>query len=130
MTTIEQQLKEGLDKVLDDIADEIFQISQEEILRLDAYNTGELLKSGNVNRKFMQKEIIYSAEHAEDVEFGTEPHTPPYKDILKWVKLKLQLKGKDAQAFAAYVVKKIEREGTDPQPFMRNAIEKFLVKYR
>jgi hypothetical protein len=130
MAGIEEQIEKELDRLMDEIADEIFSISQEELDRLGTHDTGKLGQSGNIERKPLEKTIHYSVNYADGVEFGTEPHRVPFKAIYEWVQRKLGLRGSLAKSVAGGIVRKIAREGTNPQPFLRNSIEKFLSKHR
>ncbi len=116
-------LKEA-DAYLDEIADFIFTESQENIVKKGAIDEGTLLKSGNINRKFLEKEIVYSAPYAAFVEFGTEPHMPPVEPLEQWAKRKL---GQEGIGWA--IAKKIAKEGTEPKPFLRPAIDAAKAKY-
>ena len=114
---------EAMDAMLDQIADVIFSESQENIIRYGAVDTGFMLRSGNVNREFLEKEIIYSAPYAVTVEFGREPGSmPPVQRIKKWLMRKFHLKEKEAENRAWAIAKKIEKSGTKARPFLRDAI--------
>lgn len=63
-------------------------------------------------------QLIVGAEYGADVEYGTSPHMPPSDALRGWSKR--VLKNEDA-AFA--VAKKIAREGTPAQPFLRPALK-------
>jgi len=58
-------------------------------------------------------------KYASFVEFGTDPHYPPIEPLKKWVRRKLGVEEDVAYA----VQQKIGQEGTEPQPYMRDAIE-------
>lgn len=126
---IEQAILEKADAFLDEIADTIFTASQEKIVENGSMNEGTLLKSGFVNRKFLEKEVGYSAPYAAHVEFGTIPHMPPVEPLKDWAEKRLGFDSKKAQSVAWAIAKKIEKEGTDPKPFFRPAINKAVEKY-
>ena len=121
-----------LDEKLNEITDEIFASSQEIIVEKGIIDEGTLLKSGNVNREFLEKTIIYGVPYADSIEFGRLPgERPPFEAILAWVKRKRLAKNdNDATRFALNIVKKIERDGTVPRPFLSLAIEKAANKLR
>ena len=124
---LEKNLELILDKILNDILDEIFTLSQENLINNKSVDTGYLLKSGIV--LYDRKQIRYTAPYAEYVEYGTGPHRPPVEPIKKWVHRKLGLSGKEADHVAWAIVKAIEKRGTIPKPYLRPAIEKVKIKY-
>ena len=125
MNLTSEQRKEVLDKALDQIADLIAGKIVRNIRDYDIWDTGALAQSVNVERKFLEKKIVIGAPYAKDIEYGTPPHKVSYEDIRKWVERKLGIHGKGASRFAKNIVDKIEREGTDPQPFVRPALREF-----
>jgi len=72
------------------------------------------------NRVILGSRIGYSAA----VNYGTEPHTPPFEPIQKWARRKL---GDEDAAGAVW--QKIRQEGTDANPFVDRAIEATLDEY-
>lgn len=126
---IRKVILEKADAKLNEIADFILSKSQENIVQRGISNEGMLLKSGYVNRKPLEKEIGYSAPYAAFVEFGTDPHMPPVAPISKWARKKLGLSEKEARSAAWAIAKKISSEGTEPQPFFRDAIGQAKAKY-
>ena len=73
--------------------------------------------------------VTIGAEHAGFVEFGTAGSPQgktPYKEILPWARSKpgIARLPPSEQKRVAYAIKmKIDREGTDPHPFIRPALE-------
>ena len=120
----EKDLTEGLDQKLDEIADQIFAESQLNIAR-NSTDTAELLRSGSVKRSFLKKTISYDAPQADFIEFGTHPHMPPVEPLERWAIRKGFGKGKGWA-----IAKKIERDGTDPKPFMRPAVDSVINRQR
>jgi len=130
----ERKIQEGVlnkaDSILDEIADFIFSKSQEIIVAKGAVDEGTLLKSGNVTRKFLEKEVVYTAPYAAFVEFGTDPHMPPVGPLIDWSRRKLGLNEQEAKKTAWAIAKKIAKEGTEPVSFMRSAVEEARAKYK
>ena len=122
-TQVEEIILKNADKKLDEIADFIFSKSQENLLQNDSINEGLLFRSANINRRFLEKEIVYPAPYAGFVEFGTDPHMPPVEPLERWAALKLGMESKEARKTAWAIARTIEKEGTDPKPFLRPAIE-------
>ncbi len=124
----EQELWQGIDRGMEDLADYIFARSQEIV----PVNEGLLKKSGHVEREYLRKRIEYDALYAVFVEFGTRPHHLPVKaineDLTRWCRLVLGLSEKEANAAAWAIAKKIAREGTEAQPFLRPSIDFAKVK--
>lgn len=126
----EKSVEKAMDEMLDIIADEIFSLSQENIVRYGAIDTGFMLRSGIVKRDFMQKEIIYSAPYTGIQEFGREPGTmPPTEPIKKWLMRKMHLRESEANDAAWAIARKIASKGTKARPFMRDAINEISVRY-
>lgn len=121
---LEHAILNEIDRVLDDIADMIFQKSQENLVNMGAIDTGFLLRSGNVERDFLAKKIVYSAPYSIIVEFGRQPGSmPPITVIQEWVRRKLGIQNpKKAESIAWAIAQSIKTNGIEPRPFMRNAI--------
>jgi hypothetical protein len=114
-----------LDAGLDDVADEVFAISQD----LCPVDRGMLKKSGRKEYQFLDKVIIYDSPEATWNEFGTEPHMPPEEPIIGWVRrnasmFNISSRSKTAVKKVANSIRwKIYQHGTDPQPFLRPAFD-------
>jgi len=116
-----------LDEGLTDVAEAVFTRSQE----LVAVDEGMLKKSGHVEHEFLEKDVVYDAPYSADIEFGTDPHTPPFEDIQGWVHRKrsdLGVKPKDVDSVAMAIQKKIAEHGTQPQPYLRPAFDEVEVR--
>ena len=132
-----------LSNILDEIADEIFLRSQENLTQAFSYegktidkpisDTGNLLKSGYVLKpKGLEKTVGYSCPYSLWVEFGTLPHPISQEGqeaILRWVERKLGLTGKKAINVANSIIWHIRKHGTTPKPFLRNAMTQVRNKY-
>lgn len=71
--------------------------------------------------------VEVSAPHASYIEFGTDPHTVSkegIKELTDWARLKLDLSEEEAKSAAYAIANKIRVKGTDPQPFVRPAIQR------
>jgi len=121
--TDEGFLKE-IDKKMDEVIDMIFAKSQENLIRDGKVDTGTLLKTANINRSFLKKEIIYPANYAESVEYGrARGSMPPVEPIIRWVKRKLAKSDKEAKSLGWAIAKSIEKRGIAASPFLRPAAE-------
>lgn len=117
------ELLRDADKFLDDVASDILALSQERLVSNESIDTGLMLRSGFVNRKWLEKEVGYSAPYASVIEYGSHPHMPPVEPLIKWAKRKIGLSEKEAEQAGWRIAKKIAKEGTLPKPFFRPAIE-------
>lgn len=120
-----EKLGKDLDAIVDEIRDFIFAESQENLVRHDTVDTGFLLRSGRSERG----KIVYDAPYADSVEYGSPAHFVPPSKLVGWAKRKLGLSDGEAWRAASAVSKKIAAEGTDPQPFIRPAIQSAKAKY-
>ena len=59
MPSPEDVVLNEINNVMDKVVDRIFQLSQERLIEDNKIDTGTLLKTANVNRKFLDKEITY-----------------------------------------------------------------------
>lgn len=123
-----KNLDKVLDKILDDLADYIFSNSQQNLINNGSVDTGFMLKTANVQRKFMHKKIVYPAPYSAFVEFGTQPHMPPVNSLIKWAQHKLKVKNPEKVAWA--IATKIKQEGIEPKPFLRPAIHKAQTHFK
>jgi uncharacterized protein YjiS (DUF1127 family) len=119
---LKSKIIKAIDKGLDDLADYIFQRSQE----LCPMDEGRLKDSGIVRKDHLSKVVGYAAPHSIWLEFGTGPHTPPLEPLRKWVWRKrkdLGISEKQVERVARRIQKKIAKEGTEPQPYLRPAFD-------
>ncbi len=114
-----------LDAGLDDVADEVFAISQD----LVTVDRATLKKSARVEREFLEKIVIYDSPEAIWNEYGTDPHMPPEEPIIGWVRRNAAMFGISSRSRSAVnkiangIRMKIARYGTDPSPFLRPAFD-------
>lgn len=128
MTRPEDVLKAEFDKFLDNLADRIFELSQRNLVDDGKVDTASLLKSGNVLRAPLVKEVNYGAPYAEYVEFGRTAGSMPYSGWLhKWVRRKLGITNeKEVKKVSYAIAKSIKERGILPSPYLRPAMEKAL----
>lgn len=122
-----EDLLKLLDEGLSDVAEAIFTRSQE----LVAVDEGMLKKSGHVVDEYLEKDVVYDAPQSEFVEFGTDPHMPPFEPIRAWVHRKradLGVKPADVDKVARAIQWKIYHYGTDAQPYLRPAFDEVEVR--
>ena len=107
-------------KRVKDAADLGFAVSQEEV-PVDRGAAG--LKGSGFAPEFRGESVVfgYTAQHAEAMEYGTQPgHTPPIAPLMRWA----ERIGKDP-GFGAWVATvKIPQEGMDAQPYLAPAADR------
>lgn len=116
---------------MDELVDEIFTYSQQNIVKIGAVDTGEMLTHGNVNRKFLEKEIVYSSPQSLWIEYGVSAHPVSKKgreNIAAWAHRKLGLNEKEAEQAAWGIANKIRAHGQPARPFLRPALSEALVR--
>lgn len=131
MANAESQAIQALDKYLDKLIDEIFTLSQQNLVKNGTSDTGQLLKTANINRELLKKEIVYPVNYAVWIEYGTQPHAVSVngiKNLEGWAKRKLGLSEKEAKSASYAIANKIKAEGTKAQPFLRPAWDEVMVR--
>ncbi len=72
----------------------------------------------------------YDAPHSEYCEYGTDPHPVAASHLIGWVNRKLNIHDKRALGIAYAIATNIRKEGMDPHPFIRPAIEQISREYK
>lgn len=132
----------NLERVVE-ACDEIAKILSEAILqrwKINIYEAGNVDTSEYVSSLQIEKlsngnwRIFSNLEYPTYIEYGTGPsvgkpsYIPPFQPIRDWVESKLGYSGKEADAVAWFIIRKIEKEGIDPSPSARPALQQ--VSYR
>ena len=119
------KLGSAVNEFLDEVIDEIFQRSQENIVNKKIIDEGTLLKVGRVGGVNNVRTITYPLPYAESIEFGRTPGTmPPVSAIQGWVTRKLGIRDpKRANSIAWAISQNIKKHGQEPRPFLRPAID-------
>ena len=121
----ESNFEKVLDKAVAVISQKVFEESQRNIVSMGVTDTGFLLRSGLIRRGPGGHVISYSAPYAWQVEKGRLPGSmPPVEALEKWVERKLRVPRKDVRKAAWGVAMKIKHYGTQPHPFVEEAILK------
>ena len=108
-------IEQSIERTLEDVGDSLV----EKAVRLVPVDTGNLMKSINSTAPEEEDDkysILFRAQapYAANVEFGTAPHVIEPKDAKA-----LRFKRGDQVVFA----RKVHHPGTQPQPYMRPAID-------
>lgn len=121
-----------IDKKMDEVAEDIFSKSQSNIVDMGIIDEGTLLKTGNLNREYLQKTIIYPVPYAESIEFGRLPGSmPPVDSLQGWVKRKLAIRDEaESRNIAFAIATDIKKNGQRPRPFLGPAVESVKNKIK
>ncbi len=127
-----EQILKALDKRLDEVVDEVFANSQQNIVDKKIIDEGTLLKSGNITREFLSKTITYGVPYADVMEFGRLPGTmPPVDPLIAWVLRKgLAKNEKEARQIAWAIAKDIKANGMIPRPYLGPAVESVAARIK
>jgi len=143
---LKPELEKILDSAMDDIADLVVDKADETLNdpdpKVGAFDRGFLAASLVTDKdEFLNKEVGAEAPYAIWIEYGTDPHYPPLEPIYDWVWRKrndLNIKynennktiGFDGREYiteilrvAQNIIWKIGRQGTEPKPFLRPALQ-------
>ena len=113
-------------QIMQDIAKDIIAGIKQSIRTLDISFTGALENSFEAEQDGDDVVVGSRLVYAPIVEYGRTPGSmPPTKVLFPWVFAKLNPKDeKEAQRIAFAVAKKIEKEGTEPQRYIRATLHK------
>ena len=138
---LREEAIEEIDAQMDELADEIFEKSQElldekrEWISLTGRSyqaaitdTGFLAASGEVIKEKLKKIIKYDAPHSAGVEFGMPPHFVSPEDLVPWVHRKLGVKQRYSLHVAKKIAKFISEHGSAEKPFMRPALNSYISR--
>lgn len=136
---IEEGLMQAIDFALEEGAEQILDISKTNFQRFvyPPIDTGQLLASGEIHSKFLDKTVIYDNSYAMYVEFGSGPHMPPFEPIRDWVWRKrsafnmprrIKKLDKRIDALTNKIRWSIFKHGIVEKSFLRNAFH--VVKFR
>lgn len=131
---LEQEFTEIAEEVARAMADRIVELVVDNINKKGIANEGTLARSVGFEKVAERTyKVFVDVDYGKFVEYGTDPHMPPWAPINRWVRMKLGVSGSKLKSVTAKVRNKIAEEGTDPQPFWRPAInqakkEKGLIR--
>jgi|SRR6056297_359789 len=127
-----EDIADAVNDKMDEVVDFIFTNSQQIIVEKGIVDEGSLLKSGNINRNFLDKEIVYTMPYADSIEFGRNPGSmPPVVAINGWVQRKLGIKDDIISRRIAWAIAQdIKKNGTQPRPYLQPAIEAARMKFK
>lgn len=121
----QNSLNRWKDELAKRLALQIKQRANQNLDEAEINDTGFLKGSAIIEGSNAKYTIEWKAPYAASIEFGLKPGTDvPIPPIKKWARRKLGIKNERENWKAAYnIVRKINREGTEPKSFIRNAID-------
>lgn len=131
---------DNLMTVLEQYAQEVRNLYQDNLIRSDRIATGDLLNSVEYQVQF--NGVAYQVQlKLEDywkyVEEDTKPHWPPVNKILEWISAKPVIPKADDRGriptpkqLAYLIGRKISREGTEGSHDLKDAIDAVNARYR
>lgn len=128
----ERELLDAIDRKMDEIAEDIFAKSQQNIVDKGIIDEGTLLKTGNLNREYLSKTITYPMPYSESIEFGRLPGSmPPVEPLQAWIKRKMSITDDAESNRVAWAIAiDIKKNGIEPRPFLGPAIESVKNKLK
>ncbi len=119
------EFKAVFKKRIEDLAEDIFVDSQNNIIQQKIVDEGTLLNTGKVIHGEDFSEIRYDALYADTIEFGRNPGTmPPSSALQGWVRRKLGITDeKQIKSIAFLIARDIKSRGQQPRPYLGPAVE-------
>jgi len=121
----ESKLLEEVDVYVREIAERIVEAALRNLILGEKYVFGWLYHSRRIEMIEMgHYEIIFDCDYAAVVEFGRSPNSrfPPPDAILMWLIAKFDMSVDEAKRLVYAVCRKIAKEGIEPYPFLRMAV--------
>lgn len=117
--------------ILDEVAQDIRSGAINILRSQKTNNTGRLGNSITIQKtRFGARRVATDTGYGLYVEFGRPPGKwPPRNRLERWAKRKLGLSGKEAKNAAFLIARKIGKEGTKAQPFLRPAYQRERVNF-
>lgn len=131
-----EAIPDTIDETIQLLGLDILSESQKNLSEHNTIDRGTLLKSGKVIPRWLEAEISYPTPYALAIENGRTPGTmPPVNKLISWAERKqiawVDEKGRTISPAQTgwMIAKKIQREGTKPQPFLMPAVETVKRKF-
>lgn len=120
-----------IDELLNNIANNVFYRSQNNIVDMGLVDESTLLGSGKIEPGDREVTIVYSAPHSSVMEFGRAVGGRMSPNFLTgWIRRKLGISDeKEIMRVAWAIAKSIEANGITPRPFLRQAREGVITEY-
>lgn len=122
------EFREFIFKIERDVLEEIKNEAMNNILKMDAFSSGNMYRSFEiVGNEKTGYSLVNAAPYAELVDRGTSPHKINPTVLRRWIETKKREYGKDAELAEQRIARHIAKFGTSPKPFWRKAIHDVLV---
>ena len=114
-----------IDSYLDDFMDRVFELCVQRLIDDGKLDTAKIVETANVNRSFLEKELVFPVSYASVVNYGRQANSqmPPPASLYNWVRRKLGVPEKDVKRVAYAIAKSIASRGIDPTFFLEDSIE-------
>lgn len=122
----EQVILDLIDKKMNDFADRVLELAVQQLIDDGKIDTGTIIKTANINREYLHKEVTFPANYASIVNYGRSPNQkmPPPKELEIWVRRKLGVQGdKEIKRVSFAIAKAIGQRGIAGTFFVENAIQ-------
>lgn len=115
-----------------EVADFLFARSQENLIIEKAIDTSNLFLSGEIEPQKDGSTIVrYTAPYAKDINDGTDPHFVDAKDLIGWIRRKINPGTEQkVRQIAFLIARKIAERGTKSQPFMDRALAQTRAHFK
>lgn len=110
---------------MDDLADSILDKAVQNLIDDGKIDTGAIIKTANVNREYLNKQVVFPVNYAEVVNYGRQANSqmPPPSSLYNWIRRKLGVQGeKNIKRTAFAIAKSIGERGIEGTFFVENAI--------
>lgn len=114
------------EQLIEVVGNRLIELMRKELEQKDAIATGYLYSSFRLEVEGEVGFVRNEAPYSKVLEYGCVPHTPSYEAILRWVEIKKEEVGPEAERAAWKIVKKIEREGYEGRFYARDALERMV----
>lgn len=125
--------KKVINLIIEDFTNFMFTLSQDNIIEMGISDRGDLLASGETRQEGNDRILAYTTPYSAAVNNGSVGHPineEGVNQIRAWVSRKLGIPDKDLEKVTNAIVWNIRKNGTDPKPFLDNAVETAKVNYK
>ena len=121
----ERIIIEEIDKTMNDYIDRVLELCIRQLIDDGKVDTAQLIKTANINRTFLEKELVFPVDYAEVVNYGrrADSKMPPPKSLYDWVRRKLGVPQKDVPKVSFLIARAIGERGIEGTFFLENSIE-------
>lgn len=116
---------DAMDDVMNDFIDRVLELCIQSLIDDGKVDTAQLIKTANVNRGYLVKQLVFPVNYASIVNYGRQANSqmPPPDALENWVRRKLGVPSKDVKRVAFAIAKSIAERGIQPTFFLENSVE-------